>query len=457
MQYYKLNKIGESKIKPADFKILPAQVQIFSQIRTLQVRAYAIHAKISDKESFRQKIALKRGFRFDHDNWYVNNMERPFFRTEIEAHRELVRVGLISKRHYRPRMIQFDVLDDPRWQAIIEEKQGRFRLDRYRLFSFQHGGMVYNPRDHNWIPDPTDNPWANCPGKDPELEYYVIHTLGWSLQLSNITLTFDVASEHMYYGKVRIKCDMERGHCPPNHAIKATVIWESENHCRILGVGRSYARMIKFQKRYFFEALENNEINSGHKRNAHLYSSRFQKHLYDEAALSRFEVLTKHLYKCNEDRPYYATQYQDIFIQYKEDFNFVSGKPSPDLNNTHITVADGPPYLTPYIKANIRDGYVIPQESQLYIDSETSSPSVPTGPQSSSQELLQGSSQSGSTATALFSTTHTAVSTTQPSIQPTHIPSWADDMATVEQSRHSTPETVVPNGAYSGRIRGARS
>ena len=39
MQYYKLIKIGESKIKPADFKILPAQEQIFSQIRRLQVRA----------------------------------------------------------------------------------------------------------------------------------------------------------------------------------------------------------------------------------------------------------------------------------------------------------------------------------------------------------------------------------------------------------------------------------
>ena len=80
----------------------PNQVQILSQIRTLQVRAYAIHAKLSDKESFCHKIALKRGFRFDHDNWYVNKMERPFFPTEIEACREFARVGIISKNHYRP-------------------------------------------------------------------------------------------------------------------------------------------------------------------------------------------------------------------------------------------------------------------------------------------------------------------------------------------------------------------
>ena len=158
-------------------------------------------------------------------------MKRPFFPTEIEARRELARVGLINKHHYRAQMIQFDVLDDSLWQANIVEKQGRFRLDGYRHFAFQNGSLVYNPRDHNWIPNATDNPWANCLGKDSEHGYHVIHTLGWSLQLTNITLTFDVASEHMYYGKVRIKYDLERGHCPPNHAVKATVIWETENNC----------------------------------------------------------------------------------------------------------------------------------------------------------------------------------------------------------------------------------
>ena len=78
-------------------------------------------------------------------------------------------------------------------------------------------------------------------------------------------------------------------------------------------VGRSHARMIKFQKRYFIEILENNETNSGQKQISHMYSSRFQKHLHYEPAFSRFEVLKKRLYNCNEDRPYYATQNQDSF------------------------------------------------------------------------------------------------------------------------------------------------
>ena len=76
-------------------------------------------------------------------------------------------------------------------------------------------------------------------------------------------------------------------------------------------------------------------------------------------------------------------------------------------------------------------------------------------PQYPSQFDSQGTSQVPQLP-PLISTAHTAVSTTQPPIQPTHIPSWADDVATAEQSVHSTPETVVPNWAYSGRILGAR-
>ena len=101
------------------------------------------------------------------------------------------------------------------------------------------------------------------------------------IQLTNITFSFDVKSESIYYGKTRIKCDLEQGYCPPNHAIKATIFWEPNNHCRISDVGRSYARMIKFQKRYFIETLENNEPNWGHKQYAQMYSSRFQKDLYE--------------------------------------------------------------------------------------------------------------------------------------------------------------------------------
>ena len=51
---------------------------------------------------------------------------------------------------------------------------------------------------------------------------------------------------------------------------------------------------------------------------------------------------------------------------------------------------------------------------------------------------------------------HTSIITSQQPPQPTSISSWADEVAIEEQSGRSTPETVIPNWAYSGRIRGPR-
>ena len=62
-------------------------------------------------------------------------------------------------------------------------------------------------------------------------------------------------------------------------------------------------------------------------------------------------------------------------------------------------------------------------ELHLYIDSEMSSSPAPVGPQSSSQELLLQGNNQVPQPPPLFSTAHTAVSTSQPPPQPTSFPS----------------------------------
>ena len=56
-------------------------------------------------------------------------------------------------------------------------------------------------------------------------------------------------------------------------------------------------------------------------------TSSFQVLLCEKSALSGIEVITRLIHYCNDHRPYYATQYQDIFIQYIEFYNFATGKP----------------------------------------------------------------------------------------------------------------------------------
>ena len=150
---------------------------------------------------------------------------KTFFPTETEARRELARVAIISKHHYHPQIIQFDILDDPLWQSNIETKQGPFQLDRYRPCAFQHGSMAYNPRDHEWIPNATHNAWANSPGKTAEHDYHFIHTLGWSLSLTNITLIFNVKSKIFCYGKSVLNAILNEATVPQIMLLKPQLFW----------------------------------------------------------------------------------------------------------------------------------------------------------------------------------------------------------------------------------------
>ena len=61
---------------------------------------------------------------------------------------------------------------------------------------------------------------------------------------------------------------------------------------------------------------------------------------------------------------------QDIFIQYHEGFNFVTGKPSQELKGVHLTAPIKAPSITLYTKSDSPNGYVIPQEPPLSRKSE---------------------------------------------------------------------------------------
>ena len=54
------------------------------------------------------------------------------------------------------------------------------------------------------------------------------------------------------------------------------------------------------------------------------------------------------LYKCIEAHPYYATQYQDIFFQYKEDFTFITGKASAEFKHVNMTIPNEAPSSSMY-------------------------------------------------------------------------------------------------------------
>ena len=46
--------------------------------------------------------------------------------------------------------------------------------------------------------------------------------------------------------------------------------------------------------------------------------------------------------------------------------NVIAVKTSAEFKDAHVTIPEGAPPITPYNKANIQNGYVLPQESPVY-------------------------------------------------------------------------------------------
>ena len=59
-----------------------------------------------------------------------------------------------------------------------------------------------------------------------------------------------------------------------------------------------------------------------------------------------------------------------IFFQYLEGFNFIKGKATVEFKDVHVNIPNQAPSITPYTKPDIRNGYIVPEESAVYHKSE---------------------------------------------------------------------------------------
>ena len=81
-----------------------------------------------------------------------------------------------------------------------------------------------------------------------------------------------------------------------------------------------------------------------------MYTSCFQDHHHNKSVFFLFDVFTKALFKSNEDRPYCATKNQDIFVDYRKRFDFVTGKALREFKHEHMTIPNSAPSFTHYLE-----------------------------------------------------------------------------------------------------------
>ena len=77
----------------------------------------------------------------------------------------------------------FTLLEDHYFQERLEQYQTPFTV--YQLNKMYTGTFTFMPADKNWIYDPTQNPYHNCPAH----HQFEVNLVSWRLEISEIELT----------------------------------------------------------------------------------------------------------------------------------------------------------------------------------------------------------------------------------------------------------------------------
>ena len=85
----------------------------------------------------------------------------------------------------------FSLLEDHYFQERLEHYQTPFTV--YQLNKMYPGTFTFMPADKNWIYDPTQNPYHNCPAH----HQFEVNLVSWRLESSEVELTYDDTANDM--------------------------------------------------------------------------------------------------------------------------------------------------------------------------------------------------------------------------------------------------------------------
>ena len=189
------------------------------------------------------------------------------------------------------------------------------------------GTFTFMPADKNWIYDPTQNPYHNCPAH----HQFQVNLVSWRLKFSEVELTYDDTSNDMIIDGHTLPCYFADGFCNPTTKTPFTLVWFNDDYCLIFTLQDFIVRMTKIEDRYWIERHSfvhspqsiKPKTTSGIKgtEHPHVYAPHTQHP--NNPSLSRFEVFPTAQTFCDKLDPLYSTQYSDLFVTYT-DFVVVS-------------------------------------------------------------------------------------------------------------------------------------
>ena len=182
LRQFKLLNVKQCTEAPSNIQHASEQARVYVRAKAKRIKAYkcVAYAKKERKICFQVSVKYRR---VDGTVWNHNIMS-PLVTPDPLERKNNIRLLNGTNNKTLQYNKSFTLLED-HFQERLEQFQTPFTV--YQLKKMYAGTFTFVPADKNWIYDPNQNQYHNCPAH----HQYEVNLVSWRLEISEIEITYD--------------------------------------------------------------------------------------------------------------------------------------------------------------------------------------------------------------------------------------------------------------------------
>ena len=229
LRQFNLPNVKQCTEAPSDIKNASVKARVYVRAKAKRIKAFkcVVYAKKERKICFQGSVKYRR---VDRTVWNHNTLPLPVTLNPVKCkniirHLNGTNDKILNNLQYNK---TFTLLEDHYFQERLEQYQTPFTV--YQLNKMYTGTFTFMPADKNWIYDPTQTLYHNCPAH----HQFEVNLVSWRLEISEVELTYDDISNDMIIDGHTLPCYFADGLCKPTTKTPFTLVWFNDDYCLIL-------------------------------------------------------------------------------------------------------------------------------------------------------------------------------------------------------------------------------
>ena len=228
LRQFNLFNVKQCTEAPSDIKHASVKARVYVRAKAKRIKAFkcVAYAKNERKICFQGSVKYRR---VDRTVWNHNTLPLPVTLDPLECKNIIRHLNGTNDKILNNLQDNktFTLLEDHYFQERLEQNQTPFTV--YQLNKMYTGTFTSMPADKNWIYDPTQNPYHNCPAH----HQFEVNLVSWRLEISEVELSYDETANVMIIDGHTLPCYFADGFCKPTTRTPFTLVWFSDDFCLI--------------------------------------------------------------------------------------------------------------------------------------------------------------------------------------------------------------------------------